>query len=419
MRPFNTVEYLAGLERRGIHLGLGPVRRLLHRLHNPQDTFRSIIVGGTNGKGSTAASLASILQAAHFRVGLYTSPHLVDVTERIRVNGVIIGKNAFSRLAGEVSRKDDGHVTYFEFLTALAFLWFARLRVDIAVLEVGMGGRLDAVNTVLPEVSVITNVSSDHREYLGYDLASIAREKGGIIPRRGVCVTAAQGTSVLRTLEEISVRRRAKLIRVGRDVRVRACGAGLFSYYGKERTVRNLTLPLIGRHQAANAACALGAVEVLGTRGYAIGDDAVRQGLARVTWEGRLEVAAHNPLVVLDGAHNPAAVFALCRALAGSFSYRRLIVVFSVLADKEYRPMLRTLARHADHIIVTGLDEKRALPPARIEAAAREYHASVERIDDPARALARARKRAAAADLICVTGSLYLVGAVKRNSHLT
>ena len=209
-------------EEAGIRPGLGPVRRLLGRLGSPQQRYRSILVGGTNGKGSIAATLAAVLQAAGYRVGLYTSPHLVDFRERIRVDGAMIPEEILCRRIGQVRRANREGVTYFEFATALAFLHFARCRVDVAVLEVGMGGRLDATNVVRPELSVISNIALDHAEFLGPRLEDIALEKAGIIRRGGVCITAATQAPVLNVLEAVCRQRKARLLRVGREIRIRA-----------------------------------------------------------------------------------------------------------------------------------------------------------------------------------------------------
>jgi dihydrofolate synthase/folylpolyglutamate synthase len=408
----DPLQYLDSLKDRGIQPGLGPVRRLLKRLENPQERYKGILVGGTNGKGSIAATLAAILQAAGYRVGLYTSPHLVDFRERIRVDGAMIPEEILCRRIGQVRRANREGVTYFEFATALAFLHFARCRVDVAVLEVGMGGRLDATNVVRPELSVISNIALDHAEFLGPRLEDIALEKAGIIRRGGVCITAARQAPVLAVIDRVCRGKRARLLRVGREIRVCVRAGGLLDFRGPTSVLKKLALALKGPHQRENTACALGALGILCERGFTISDEAVRSGLAAVRWEGRLEVVAERPTILLDGAHNPAGAAALGKAL-GEFKYRKLILVLGILADKDYRGMTRRLAPLAHRLIVTRPPDDRALAPDVLAAEARRWNPRVEVLENPREAVKRARAGARAEDLICVAGSLYLVGAVR------
>lgn len=408
----DLIAYLESLKDAGIRPGLGPVRRLLGRLENPQRRYRSLLVGGTNGKGSIAATLASVLHAAGYRVGLYTSPHLVDFRERIRVDGAMIPEEALSRRIGQVRRANREGVTYFEFTTALAFLHFARCRVDVAVLEVGMGGRLDATNVVRPELSVISNIAMDHVEFLGPRLEDIALEKAGIIVRGGVCITAATQPPVLNVLEAACREKKARLLRVGREIRIRAKRGGLFDFRSPGMEGKNLATALKGPHQRENVACALGALGVLRGRGFAIGDEAVRQGLADVRWEGRLEIVAQSPTVLLDGAHNAAGAAALKRALE-EFRYRKLILVLGILADKDWRGMIRRLAPLAHQVILTRPPEERALAPEIMAAEAMRWSANVAAVKNPREAVRKALEMAGREDLVCVAGSLYLVGAVR------
>ncbi len=407
----DPLAYLDSLKGRGIRPGLGPVRRLLERLGSPQEQGKSILVGGTNGKGSIAATLAAILPAAGYRVGLYTSPHLVDFRERIRVDGVMIPEKTLRELIGRVRRADREGVTYFEFATALAFVHFARCRVDVAVLEVGMGGRLDATNVVMPELSIISNIAMDHSEYLGGRLEDVAREKAGIIRRGGICITAARQAPVLAVIDRACKEKKARLLRVGREIRIRARSEGTFDFRSPSLELTDLALALKGPHQRENAACALGALGVLRSKGLEFGDMAVRIGLAAVRWKGRMEVVAERPTILLDGAHNPAGAVALRKAL-GEFKYRRLILVLGILADKDYRAMVRRLVPFADRLIVTRPPDERALDPNVLAVEAMRWNRRVEVLANPRQAVARARAVARAADLICIAGSLYLVGAV-------
>ncbi|MBW2544373.1 MAG: bifunctional folylpolyglutamate synthase/dihydrofolate synthase [Deltaproteobacteria bacterium] len=411
----NPLSYLEGLKQKGINLGLGPIARLLYRLGNPQNKYKTILVGGTNGKGSTAAILSSILVQEGMKVGLYTSPHLCDFRERIRVNDHMIPRDTLCALIDKVRGEIREDVTYFEFSTALAFLYFSLCEVDVAILEVGMGGRLDATNLASPEISIITNISMEHQKYLGNNLKSIAGEKGGIIKEGGVCVTAARGRKVIDTLEEICRQRKAVLYRTGRDIRVRRSGRGSFSYYGINKRYHGLRLFLAGRHQIENAALALAAVEVLTAKGMDISDTSVVEGLSDARWEGRLELVSHNPRIIVDGAHNPAGISSLCSSLLADFSYRRLIVVFGVLYDKNYVGMLKKLMPLADKIVLTRPKKERAASTEDLLSVASLHHGHVEVVDDPREALARACSFAGANDLVCVTGSLYLVGEIKKH----
>ena len=259
-----TLAYLSGLNSLGIRFGLDPIRSLLGRLNDPQGSFPSVLIAGTNGKGSVAAMTAAILSTAGFRTGLYTSPDLIDVRERIRIDGRMISREETASCVDEVQSRIREEVSYFEFLTAMAFLHFQKKKADIAVLEVGLGGRLDATNVVIPLVSVITNISLEHREYLGNTLEQIAREKGGIIKEGGICLTAARQKPVIETLEGICRERGASLYRVGKEIRTIVHRDGTFSYRGIGRSQERLVCPLIGRHQISNAALALGAVELIG-----------------------------------------------------------------------------------------------------------------------------------------------------------
>jgi dihydrofolate synthase/folylpolyglutamate synthase len=411
-----SLHYLSSLKKRGIRLGLGPLTELLEHFGNPQSAYKSILIAGTNGKGSVAAILSSILQKEGLKVGLFTSPHLVDFEERIRINGVMISREELCRLIDELRRGGDTDVTYFEFATALAFLYFSRSQVDIAVLEVGMGGRLDATNLVTPDVSIITNIAMEHTQFLGRNLRSIAGEKGGIIKRGGACVTGVRTGRALEALEDISKEKGATLYRIGRDFRVRRSGPGSFSYYGMRTTCRNVDIPLIGRHQIDNAALSFAAAEIITLKGLTIRDDSLVDGVQDAAWEGRLEIVNRSPQVILDGAHNPAGISALAQVLSKELSFRRLTVVFGALNDKDYKAMARRLFPLADRIILTGIREERALKPEDIESVARLYNKNVEVARDSREAVSRAIDGAADEDLVCVTGSLYLIGEIKEQA---
>lgn len=402
----------------GIRLGLEPVMRLLGKLGRPQDKYASILIAGTNGKGSIAATTASILSSAGFKCGLYTSPHLVDVRERIAIDGRMIPQKAFAATIEAVAGKSIEPVTYFEFLTVAAFLYFAIEKIDIAVLEVGMGGRLDATNCVDPAVSVVSNIALEHKEYLGNTLAKIAWEKGGIIKVGGVCVTAARQKKAIDVLSGICKEKRASLYRLGKEIRTTVHQDGSFSYRGIDRHYPRLTHLLPGRHQVENTACAVAAIEVLRRKSFFIGDDAVIRGIANVQWPGRMEVLRRAPTVILDAAHNPAGVMVLCRALKNDFTYRKLIVIFGVFMDKDYMTMVKKLAPLADELILTSPENERTLPLKVLLDVARQYKEDVQTVQKPIDALKKALSIASADDLICAAGSLYMIGEIKRDLAL-
>ncbi|OAG13200.1 dihydrofolate synthase, partial [Alternaria alternata] len=398
-----------------IHLGLGSISRLLNRLDNPQEKYGTILIGGTNGKGSTAAMVASVLRESGFKVGLYTSPHLSDVRERITVDGSMISCEAMERCIRNVEEERTEDITYFEFLTAVAFIYFYHLKVDIAVLEVGMGGRLDATNVVDPIVSVVSNVSLEHRAFLGGSLKAIAFEKGGIIKDKGVLVTAAKQKPVIKVFEDICLKKEAKMLRLGQELRVKIKRGGTFSFRGIGREYRDMVCSLKGRHQSENAALAIAAIEIVREKGYNIDDDAVFRGIQNAQWEGRLEILQKEPMVLVDGAHNPAGISVLCRALRSDFKYRRLILIFGVLCDKDWVNMLRKIVPLTDHLIITKPQIERAMSPEKVEAIACRYmHHNVECIENSINALYHAFSLADVHDLICVTGSLFLVGEIKK-----
>ena len=409
-----TLAYLSGLNSLGIRFGLDSIRSLLSRLNDPQGSFPSVLIAGTNGKGSVAAMTAAILSTAGFRTGLYTSPDLIDVRERIRIDGRMISREETASCVDEVQSRIREEVSYFEFLTAMAFLHFQRRKADIAVLEVGMGGRLDATNVVIPLVSVITNISLEHREYLGNTLGKIAREKGGIIQEGGVCLTAARQKPVIGTLEAICRERGARLFRVGKEIRTTIHRDGTFSYQGVGRRHEGLLCPLAGKHQISNAALALGAVELIEDAGFRVEEAAISEGLKQARWEGRLEILQHSPMLLVDGAHNPAGVATLCRALQNDFPHRRLILLFGVLGDKDYRTMAKRLFPLADRVILTRPNSKRSLSPEELRLAAGRFHGDIEVVENPGDALRYALSLAGEGDLVCAAGSLYLVGEVKK-----
>jgi dihydrofolate synthase/folylpolyglutamate synthase len=414
MKKFDPSAYLAGLNIDVMRFGLETIAELLSRMGNPQNDYKTILIAGTNGKGSTATMTASILRSADYKVGLYTSPHLVDVRERIVVNGKKIVRKDFDQIIADIKEKIKKPLTYFEFLTAVAFVYFQRQKVDIAVLEVGLGGRLDATNVCKPLVSIITNIAFDHIAYLGNTLESITREKAGIIKQNGICVTAVKQKKVLQVLKNICSRRKAKLYRLGADIKIVKQKKSSFAYQGLFRKLSGLTIPLQGEHQLANAALAVAAVELSKKKGLKIDNDAIRAGLKKVYLDARLEVLQKEPLFLLDGAHNPAGISVLCRALKNDFSYKRLILIFSSLVDKDYRQMLKKIAPLAKGIILTKLKTTRAELSDNMLKILEKIGYKAIVTQNVGQAIQKAQALAGKQDLICATGSFYLAGEVKQ-----
>ncbi|OEU80315.1 MAG: FolC bifunctional protein [Desulfobacterales bacterium C00003060] len=403
------------LRRFGIKLGLATITHLMRGLGNPQDRFSSIHVAGTNGKGSISAFLSSVLAHGGYRVGLYTSPHLVRFNERIQINGCPISDKDVAEVAEAVQRiyTQGEPPTFFECATAMALYYFASQRVDWAVLETGMGGRYDATNLVRPEVSIISNIGMEHQQYLGNTLAKIAREKAGVIKSGAGVVTGTRQKSALQVIEYVAAKKQVPLYRLGKEMRIRKLMEGSFSYLGIDHRWPRAKIGLIGDHQLINAALALGALEVLLKKGLTLTDEAIYAGLAATRWPGRLEILSQEPFILLDGAHNPSAVTALRKFLEKSIASRRLTLVVGILEDKAWKPMLRELAGVADRIILTMPQNERAADPEKLASFVRSLNQDIVVMPDLPDAISLALEGASAADAVCITGSLYTVGDAK------
>ena len=412
----DSIEYLFGLQKHGIKFGLNSTSNILSRVGNPHHKLRCIHIAGTNGKGSTAAMLSSILREHGLKVGLYTSPHLVRFTERFRLNDREVEPSRILEVFENIRTTLDDREppTFFEVVTAMGFLYFAQEDVDWAVIETGMGGRLDATNVVQPHLSVITNVSFDHQEYLGVTLAAIAREKAGII-KNGVPVVSGVGQPLVKgILKATCYKMGAPLYLMRKDFRVRKTGDGLFLYQGLRRRWSSLKVNLSGTHQYQNAGLALAALEVLEKRGVvSIDPAAVENGLANVSWPARLELLQRDPMIVLDGAHNVHGAESLREALKSCFSYHKLHFVLGIMGDKDIRGILKTLLPLAETAIFTQPRYARAASPELLRRLARPFLSKHYVIPDAASAIQQAEHLAEPGDLICITGSLYFAGEVK------
>ncbi|MFP5212528.1 MAG: bifunctional folylpolyglutamate synthase/dihydrofolate synthase [Acidobacteriota bacterium] len=411
-----SLDFLFGLQKYGIKFGLNSTESLLAKVGDPHRKLRCIHVGGTNGKGSTAAMLSTILRRHGYRVGLYTSPHLVRFTERFRIDDAEVKPErileVFERLRSVLDEREPP--TFFEMVTAMAFLYFAEEQVDWAVIEVGMGGRLDATNVIRPQVSVITNVAMDHQEFLGNTLASIAREKAGIIKENVPVVTGVRQPVVQSIMKTVCLKQGAPLYRLGTDFRVRRNPDGSFQYQGLRRRWPSLDVNLVGPHQYSNGGLALATLEVLEKEGLLQLDPAaVADGLSHVFWPGRVEILEEKPFVVLDGAHNPQGAEALREALRQSFSYRRLHLVMGIMADKDIQGIFKRLLPMAETVIFTQPKYSRAADAENLCRLAEPYIENRYVVSDISAAIAQARLFAGPDDLICITGSLYFAGEVK------
>ncbi|MCL5959347.1 MAG: bifunctional folylpolyglutamate synthase/dihydrofolate synthase [Chloroflexi bacterium] len=414
-----------------IHYDLERVRRLVALLGNPHQRFKSIHVAGTKGKGSTAAMIAGALRRAGLRTGLFSSPHLHSFRERIRISGGLISEEDLCHAVESVRpgveiltrlHPDLGAPTTFEITTALAFRHFADSDVDVAVLEVGLGGRLDATNVVEPLVSVITSISLDHTQVLGGTIAQIAREKAGIIKPGGTVVSAPQAPEALAVIREVSEDRKARLIVVGEDLKWHPCGDGSsneLSLSGFDGAYERIKVPLLGRHQLANAATAVGALEALARRGIRVSPRDVRAGIGEVRWPGRMEVLSDDPLIVVDGAHNGDSMRKLAAALGAAFPGRRLILIVGTSLDKDISGILGEIVPSAAHTIVTRSDHPRSAPPETIAGLAAPLTKNLSILPDVRAALGAARGVALPGDVICVTGSLFVVAEAREALGLT
>ena len=404
-----------GLRRFGIILGLETIKRILSALGNPQDNFTSIHVAGTNGKGSVASALSSILHESGYKVGLYTSPHLVRFNERICINNCQISDADVvkSYKAVQQVHHGDRSPTFFEFATAMALYEFGRQKVEWAVIETGMGGRYDATNIITPAISIITNVSMEHRDYLGNTLAQITREKAGIIKQRTPVVTAVKQKQAQSVVQRVAHKKSAPVFMLGKNFTVRRNRTGYFSYYGIENTWHDLQTPLLGHYQVQNAALALAASELLNKLKAEISFKSIKNGLTKTRWPGRLEIVSDKPLVILDGAHNLIAARNLSKFLAANLVNRRIILVVGILDDKPYAPMLKSLLPVCSRAIITRAKTDRALPPQKLYATAKKIISDVTTVADVAKAAKHAIETAGPDDVVCIAGSLYVVGEAK------
>jgi dihydrofolate synthase/folylpolyglutamate synthase len=436
-----AIDYLFGLQKHGIKLGLEKTRKILSLTGDPQTQFKCIHIAGTNGKGSVSAMIASILNNCGYRVGLFTSPHMVSFTERIRIDGADITEDEVAALTDEVrakigTREDELSPTFFEVVTAMAFTYFAKQKVEWAVLETGMGGRLDATNVVVPAVSVITRISYDHKDFLGESIRQIAGEKAGIIKDGIPVVSAGQMPEVLDVIREAARQKNASLFVCGDDFSVSMNSTGIggtsFRYSNGCVEMNKLFTPLAGEHQAVNAALAVKAVSIALKRTAITGDagaglcagpvrepinmEAIRKGLAATRWRGRLELVSSDPRIIIDGAHNADAATALAAFITKYLGGHKIILVLGIMADKDVGDILRALLPVANETIFTTPAYSRAESPGKLAELAKNAGFAdvfVSSTVKDALALSMERYSMLSNDTpaaIIITGSFYTAG---------
>ncbi|UCH42864.1 MAG: bifunctional folylpolyglutamate synthase/dihydrofolate synthase [Dehalococcoidales bacterium] len=403
---------------------------LLIRVGDPHLKAKTVHIAGSKGKGSVAAMIASVLTTSGYKTGLFTSPHLHVFNERIRLDGNLIADDELVALVNKLhphveavnEKATYGRLTTFEVITALGFAHFEEKKADFQVIEVGLGGRLDATNVVRPEVCAITSISFDHMESLGNTLTQIATEKAGIIKPGNVVVTSPQAEETDTVIEKTCLERQAKLIRIGVDVTWQELG---YDSHWQSLQVKGrlgsyqMTIPLLGQYQLENATTAVAALEVLIEKGYHISRDSIVDGMAGVSWPGRLQVLRRNPTVVVDGAHNQYSAACLREALKQHFDFERAILIIGVSSDKDLSAIISELKPLFDEVIATHSIHPRAMPTASVVAGCRRHGVTTLATEDISVALPLALSRAGEKDLICITGSLFVVaGAIEQAGYL-
>jgi len=401
---------------------------LLAQVKSPQSNFDIIHVAGTKGKGSTCAMLASVLKSSRRKVGLFTSPHLLNVRERVQVDGEWISEDTFASILSEIEPvqtrlgvRMHSYRTTFELLTAIALMHFAQQGVDVAVLETGLGGRLDATNVVSPTLCIITRIGYDHTAVLGEDISSIAAEKAGIIKERTPVVIGPQLPEVLRVIMGVARSKGSATVDVAREFSCdskpaddcRGIPLQILSIEGNGLRIDDIRLPLLGAHQIENACCVVAASRILARELSGIDAGSIRQGLSQVRLMGRVEVLKRNPWLILDCAHNPESAEALVNTLREVCAPVRKIAIVGLSANKDAQTMLAVLTRYFDRFLVTKADTKRAFPPAQLADILRGFGAKVDVFLSAAGAAAAGLSMLGPDDMLCVTGSFYLAGELR------
>ena len=420
LNSFTNYEQIPGISYVQPGYSLKHVEELLNRMGNPQLAARTIHIAGTKGKGSVSAMIAQVLSSSGYKTGLYTSPHFHTLRERISIDGSLISEAEFAAAMAEIKpfiesmRKDTAfrQLTYFEALTALAFAYFKKKQVDFQVLEVGLGGRLDATNVARPIICIITPISLDHTQILGNSLEEIAREKAGIIKPGCWVVLSPQPEEAASVISDICREKKAKVVQVGEDITWYKIGGDLYSQslvIEGRRNSYQVSIPLSGDFQLENAASAVATFEVLGSVGFAISTADIAGGLARVKWPGRFHILQEYPTVLVDGAHNVASIKRLVDNIKGYFAHKRIFLVFGTSCDKDIPGIINELVPLSPQVIVTRTSHSRAAPLSTMVAEFSKRGIELEIRETVTEAISRALSLADRTDLICVTGSLFVV----------
>jgi dihydrofolate synthase / folylpolyglutamate synthase len=410
-----TIRFLYSLERFGILLGLENISGLLQELGNPQHSFPSVHVAGSNGKGSTSSFVFNVLREAGLNTVLYTSPHLNDFRERIRLNGRLVSKARLVEATEKVRQVyDPKRTTFFEFTTAVAFECMAQERPDLAVVEVGLGGRLDATNTVKPVVGVITDISREHEDYLGEGIASIAREKAGIIKPGVPVITGASRGEARQVIREVAHGLSAKVREFGRDFHGLRTGADGFTYRSDRLVLEDVQLSMRGSHQIKNASLAVAVIEELIDRGYPIGVDAIRGGLLKTSFPGRFELLGRAPDVIIDGAHTPEGMRLLKSTFRRMYPEIRPLMLLGMLRDKNYDALINIIVPLARQVVCVPPQGDRALDAGDLKELVRKFGIPVDAAQDISQGFRMLMDSASPDDVILAAGSLYMIGPVRR-----
>lgn len=423
LNAHTNYELMTRIGYNSTNFNLSRMNRLLTGVGNPHRQFKSVHIAGTKGKGSTAAMLSAMLRNAGLRVGMYTSPHLMDIRERIQVDDNWISESEMTqhmaKIAPVVKKLAKDQPTFFEIMTAIGFLQFAEKEVDIAVVETGLGGRLDSTNVLRPEVTAITSISLDHVAQLGGTLEKIAEEKAGIFKSNTPAVSVPQPPGVRKVLKQVAEKTKAPLRFTGKEIEFsfrfessRALGPHTrVSLISGETRYEHLAVPLMGDHQAMNCGLALSIMAILKERGFEIDDQLAIEGLAKAKLPGRMEIVNDNPRILVDGAHNAASVEALMRAIGQNIPYDSMVVIFACRSDKDITGMLDHLQLGADKIIFVEAGSPRSADPHDLAAEYMERSGKMSQVASSfEEALDIAERAVTREDLICVTGSFYLVG---------
>ena len=421
LNTFVNYEQIPGISYAQAGYSLRHVEELLNRMANPQLAARTIHIAGTKGKGSVVAMIAQALSSSGYKTGRYTSPHFHTLRERITIDGHLISEAEFAAAMTEVKpfiesmRQDTSfrQLTYFEALTALAFAYFRKKEVDFQVLEVGLGGRLDATNVVAnPAVCIITSISLDHTQLLGDTLEEIAREKAGIIKSGCWAVISPQPPEASSVITDICREKKAKVVQVGKDITWHKTGGDLHhqSLAIDGRTGKyQISIPLLGDFQLENAAASVAALEILSSEGFDISAANIAQGLAQVKWPGRFQILRQHPTLLVDGAHNVASMRRLVDNIRAYFAHKRILLVLGISCDKDIPGIINELVSISPQVIVTQASHSRAAPPATLAAEFAKRGIEPETKETVTEAISRALALASTTDVICATGSLFVV----------